>query len=76
MLVTDKHTLARPPHAMKFIMLFQSLETRQHRGIFFWLVLFGAECVVGQRVETDCLRLFGVEGFGDYGSVVFQLVVV
>lgn len=50
-------------------MFFKTFQTRQHRRVFFWLILFCAECVVGEWVETDCLWLIGVEGFGDYRSI-------
>lgn len=50
-------------------MLLQPFQTRQHRRVFFWLILFCAECVVAEWVQADRLWLFGVERFGDYGPV-------
>lgn len=61
MLVAHQHALAGAPHAMHIVVFLQSLQARQHRRVFLRLVFLGAERVVGQRVQADCLRLFGVE---------------
>ena len=60
-LVTDQDALAGSAHAMFFVVLFQSLETRVHRRIFFRLVLFGAKGVVAEREKADGWRLVCVE---------------
>jgi hypothetical protein len=65
--VADQHALARPPHAMLLVVFFQPLQSRKHRRIFFWLAIFGAECVVAEGVEADRLRLVCVEVFGECG---------
>jgi hypothetical protein len=67
-LVAHQHALAGAPHAMDNVVLLQSLQAGQHRRVFLGLVFLGAKGVIGQRVEADCLRLFGVERFGDDGS--------
>jgi len=63
--VADKDSFAGASHAMLDIVLFEALEARKDGGILFRLSLFSAECVVGERVEADCLGLVGVEGFGE-----------
>ena len=52
-LVADQDTLASTAHAMFFVVLFQSLQTRQHRRVLFWLLLFGAKGVIAEREEAD-----------------------
>lgn len=69
MLMTNQDALTRPPHAMLLIMFLQALQTRQHRGVFFWLSLLRAEGVVGERVQSDSLGLVGIEGVGKGGGV-------
>lgn len=68
-LMADEHALARAPHAVRLIVLLQPFQARQHAGIFLGLRLLGAERVVGQRVQADCLRLFGGEVVGRDGTV-------
>lgn len=68
-LVTDQNALACSTHAMLVVVLFQPLQTREHRGVFFRLVLFGAEGVIAEREEADGERLVCVEWFGDDGPV-------
>lgn len=69
MLVAHQHALAGASHAMRVVVFFQALQPRQHRRVFLWLVLLGAKGVVRERVQADGLGLFGVERFGDDGSV-------
>ena len=66
--VADEDCLAGAPHAMLVVVCLEALETREHRGVFFGLCFFGAEGVVGERVETDSLWLVGVEGERYYGT--------
>lgn len=68
-LVADEDAFAGAAHTMDIVVLFETLEARQDRGVFFWLRLFGAEGVVGEGVETDCFRLVAVEGFGEDGRI-------
>lgn len=68
-LVADQDALARPSHAVGLVVFFQTLEASEHGGVFFRLGLFGAEGVVGEGVEADCLGLVGVEGFREDGGV-------
>lgn len=63
--VADEDALACTPHAVLDIMLLEALEARENRGILLGLGFFGAEGVVGERVETDCLRLVAIEIFGE-----------
>lgn len=63
-LMADEDALAGSTHAMLIVVLFQSLQASEHRGVFFRLVLFGAEGVVAKREETDGGRLVCVECFG------------
>ena len=67
-LVADQDALAGSAHAMFHVVLFQSLQTGEHRGVFFRLMLFGTESVVAQREEAYSRRLIGVERFRDDGS--------
>jgi hypothetical protein len=41
--------------------LFQALEARKDGWVFLGLCFFRAECVVGQGVQANCLRLLGGE---------------
>lgn len=59
--MADKDALTRPSHTMLLIMFLQSLQPGHDRGVFFWLLLFGAECVIAERVESDRLWLVGIE---------------
>lgn len=54
---------------MLFVMFFETLQAREHGGVFFRLVLFGAEGVVAEWIEADCGVLVGREGFGEDGAV-------
>ena len=47
------------------VVLFQSLQTCKHRGVLFWLVLFGTERVIAERKEANGIRLVCVECFGE-----------
>lgn len=67
--VADQDPLARPAHAMLVVMFFQPLQSRQHRGVLFGLVLLGSEVVVAEGVEADRFWLVGGEGFGEDGPV-------
>jgi hypothetical protein len=66
-LMADQHALARPPHPVLRVVFLEPLQPREHRGVFFWLAIFGAECVVAEGVEADRLRLVRVEVFGERG---------
>lgn len=71
MLMADEDALARSAHAMAVVVLFQPLQAREHRGVFFRLVLFGAKGVIAKREEADGRRLVGVERLGQDGPVRF-----
>ena len=60
-LVTDEDTLAGSAHAMSHVVFFQSVQACEHRGIFFWLVLFSTEGVITEGEQADGRRLVGVE---------------
>lgn len=75
MLMTDQDALTRTAHAMLFVMLLEPLEPREHRRVFFGLVLLGPEGVVAERIESDRARLVGGKGFGEDGAGIFELVV-
>ena len=45
-LVADENTLAGTAHTMDIIVLFQTLQSCEDRGVFFWLGFFCAEGVV------------------------------
>lgn len=68
MLVADQDTLASATHAMDLIMLFQALEAGQHRGVFLRLGLLGAEGVVTQGIQANCLWLPRGKVLGEDGS--------
>ena len=65
MFVADKDPLAGAPHSMFDIMLLEPLETCKDGGIFLGLGFFGAEGVVRERIEADCLWLVVIEGLGE-----------
>jgi hypothetical protein len=65
MLMANQDPLAGAPHAMLIVVFFQTLQASEHRGVLLRLCFLGAECVVGERVEADSLRLFGGEVLGD-----------
>lgn len=52
-LMANKYTLTRPSHAMLLIVLFQSLQPRKDRGVFFGLGFLGAKGVIAKRVQAD-----------------------
>lgn len=71
--MTHENPLARSPHAILLVVLFQTLETRQHRWIFLGLVLLGTESVVAEGIEPDGLGLISVERLGaDWGIAGLQ----
>ncbi len=65
MFVADEDSFAGSSHSMLDIVLFESLEACEDRGVFFRLGFLSAEGVVGERVEADRLGLVGVKGFGE-----------
>ncbi len=67
MLVTDEDALAGSAHAISHVVFFQSVQACEHRGIFFWLVLFSTEGVITEGEQADGRRLVGVERFRDNG---------
>jgi hypothetical protein len=74
--VADQHALTRPAHAMRRVVLLQPLKPREHRGILFWLAIFGAECVVAEGVQPDCLRLVRIEVLGECGPARVRIAQV
>lgn len=70
--MADEDALACPSHAMFLVVLFKSLQAREYGGVFFWLTIFCAECVVAQRVEAYGLGLFCVEVLGEDGAETCQ----
>ncbi len=73
-LVADQNGLACSSHAVLIVVLFQSLQTRKHRRILLRLAIFGAECVVAERIQPDCLGLVRIEVLGQDGTVQSQLI--
>ena len=73
-LMADQDSLAGSAHAMSFIVLFQSPQAREHRGILLWLVLFRTKGVIAERVEAYGRRLICVEGLGNDGPVCLVLL--
>ena len=67
-LVADENPFAGPSHAMLVVVFFQAPEPCKDRGVFFWLVFFGAEGVVAEGIEANGFGLVGVEGFWEYGT--------
>lgn len=67
--VADEDAFAGSAHAVLGVVFFEALEAREHGGVFFGLRFFGAEGVVGEGVEADCLGLIAVEGVGEEGRV-------
>ena len=63
--MADEDSLASSTHAMLLVVLLQSPQARENRGILLWLVLFSPEGVVAERVETNCRRLIGIERLGN-----------
>jgi hypothetical protein len=67
--VADEDAFAGPPHTVLGVVFFEALEACEDGGVFFWLGFFGAEGVVGERVEADCFGLVSVEGVGEEGRI-------
>lgn len=65
MFMADEDPLTGAPHSMFDIVLFEALESGEHRGILLRLCFFGAEGVVGERIKADCLRLVAIERLGE-----------
>jgi hypothetical protein len=63
--VADEDAFTGSAHAMLDIVLLEAFEASEDRGVFFWLGLFGAECVIGEGVEADSFGLVPIEGFGE-----------
>lgn len=59
--MADQDSLAGSAHAMFLVVLFQSLQACEHRGILLWLVLFRTEGVIAERVQADSRGLVCVE---------------
>lgn len=68
-LVADEDALAGAPHAVHDIVLFEALEAREHRGVFFGLRFLGAKGVVGEGIQPDGFGLVAVEALGEDGRV-------
>lgn len=68
-LVADEDAFAGAAHAVVDVVFFEALEAGEDGGVFFWLGFFGAEGVVGERVEADGFGLVAVEGVGEEGRV-------
>lgn len=66
-LVADEDALAGASHAMLVVVLLKAVKSSDHAGVLLRLGLLDAECVVGQGVESDCLRLVRFEGARDDG---------
>lgn len=50
MLVADEDAFTCSSHAMFLVVFFKSLQARKDGRVLFWLAIFGAECVVAERV--------------------------
>lgn len=66
--MADQHAFAGSSHAILLVVFLQPLQSRQHRRIFLWLILFRSECVVAERKEADSLGLVRVEGLREKRS--------
>ena len=72
--MADQDSLAGSTHAMILVVLFQSLQACEHRGILLWLMLFGTKGVVAERVKADGRRLVCVERLGNGGPICLVLL--
>jgi len=61
MFVTNKNAFASSSHSMSDIVLFEALKACQDRGVFFRLSFLGAEGIVREGIEADCIGLVAVE---------------
>jgi hypothetical protein len=61
MFVTNKNAFASPSHSMSDIVFFEALKACEDGGVFFRLGLLGAEGVVREGIEADCIGLVAVE---------------
>ena len=73
-LMADEDALACPSHAMLGVVLLETLQPSQYRGIFFRLGFLGPKRVVAEWVQPDRLGLVFEEGEGDDGRGGFDLV--
>ena len=73
-LVADQDALAGSAHAMLYVMLFQPLQAREHRGVLLWLMLFSTKGVIAKREEADGGRLICIKSFGQDRSVCVMLL--
>jgi len=59
--MANEDAFASASQAMELVMLLEALQAREHRGVFFGLVLLGAKGVVRERVEPNCFWLVRIE---------------
>ena len=59
--VTEEDGFAGAAHAVVVIVASEARQACEDRGVFFGLRFFGAQGVVGHRVEADRPRLIGGE---------------
>jgi hypothetical protein len=69
-LMANQNSLTSASHTVKTIMLLETLQSGQDRGVFLGLCLLRAECVVRQRIQADGLRLLCGEVLGEDGPRV------
>ena len=69
--VADQDALTCSSHAMFLVMLFESLQSRKHGGVFFRLAIFCSKGVIAERIQADGLGLICVEVLGKNGAVRF-----
>lgn len=58
-LVHEEHALDGASHADAFELVAHALEARRHRWVLLEQRIFGAECVVGQRVPVQTVLCYG-----------------
>lgn len=58
--VTYQDAFTRATHAMIFVIIFQSLKSITDRVILLRLGFLCSKCVIGERVQADCLWLLGI----------------
>lgn len=58
-LVHEEHALDGASHADAFELVAHALKARRHRWVLLEQRIFGAECVVGQRVPVQTVLCYG-----------------
>ena len=66
--VTYKNALTCATHSMLVEVLLKSRQASDDRWILLRLSLFGAKSIIAQWIQSDCLRLIGIEIFWEKGT--------